>query len=270
MSETINFWSPKKSKTALAIEMNVSRSSLYYKPKLPTKDLILKIQLENAWTEHPAYGAKRLAMHLKINKKRIIRVMKIFKLKVKRRRKIPVKKQDIGQKPTTLPNLFKICEVKQVNDVWTADFTYLPFHGKFVYLSTVMDVLTREIIAWNMSNQHNSQLVLQTLIQGIKKRGKPKIFHSDQGSEYRSEIFQTSLKKYQVQQSMSAKSSPWQNGWQESFYSGFKVDLGHPEYNETDGELTEAIAQTIYYYNNQRIHTALKMPPSVYAARLIN
>ena len=69
---------------------------------------------------------------------------------------------------------------------------------------------------------------------------------------------------------MSAKSSPWQNGWQESFYSGFKVDLGHPEYNETDGELTEAIAQTIYYYNNQRIHTALKMPPSVYAARLIN
>ena len=109
-----------------------------------------------------------------------------------------------------------------MNDVWTADFTYLLFHGKFIYLSTVMDVLTREIIAWNMSNQHNSQLVLQTLVQGITKRGKPKIFHSDQGSEYRSEIFQTSLKKYQVLQSMSAKSSPWQNGWQESFYSGFK------------------------------------------------
>ena len=270
MSQTINSFSPPKSKTALATELGVSRSSLYYQPKLPVKDLSLKTQIENAWTEHPAYGAKRLAMHLKINKKRIIRVMKIFKLKVKRRRKIPDKKQDIGQKPTTLPNLFKICEVQQVNDVWAADFTYLPFHGKFIYLSTVMDVLTREIIAWNMSNQHNSQLVLQTLIQGINKRGKPKIFHSDQGSEYKSEIFQTSLKKYNVQQSMSAKSSPWQNGWQESFYSGFKVDLGHPECNETNGELTEAISQTIYYYNNKRIHTALKMPPSVYAARLIN
>lgn len=260
--------SPPKSKSALAKEMNISRSSLYYRPKLPTKDLALKIQIENVWIEHKAYGAVRLALHLRINKKRIIRVMKIFKMKVKRRHKLPIKKQDLNQKSTTLPNLFKICEVKQMNDVWTADFTYLSFHGKFVYMSTVMDVLTREIIAWNTSCRHDSLLVLQTLTQAIKKRGKPKIFHSDQGSEYRSEIFQTSLKNYHVQQSMSAKSSPWQNGWQESFYSGFKVDLGHPECNETDGELTEAIAQTIYYYNNKRIHTALKMPPSIYAERL--
>lgn len=270
MSETINSLSPPKSKVALAKEMNVSRSSLYYKPKLPIKDLTLKMQIENVWMEHPAYGATRLSIHLKVNKKRITRVMKIFKMKVRRRRKLPIKKQDIGQKPTILPNLFKICEVKQVNDVWAADFTYLPFHGKFVYLATMMDILTREIIAWDTSHRHDSQLVLQTLIKGIKKRGKPKIFHSDQGSEYRSEVFQTSLKKYNILQSMSTKSSPWQNGWQESFYSGFKVDLGHPESNETDGELTEAIAKTIYYYNNKRIHTALKMPPSVYAGRLIN
>lgn len=270
MAEVITANAPKKSKTALAKEMNVSRSSLYYQPKLPIKDLILKIQIENVWIENPAYGSERLAMHLKVNKKRIIRVMKIFKMKVKRRRKIPIKKQDLNQKPTNLPNLFKICEVKQTNDVWVADFTYLPFHGKFVYLATVMDVLTREIIAWDTSHRHNTQLVLQTLIQGVKKRGRPKIFHSDQGSEYRSEIFQDNLKQYNIQQSMSAKSSPWQNGWQESFYSGFKVDLGHPECSETDGELTEAIAQTIYYYNNKRIHTALKMPPSVYAARLNN
>lgn len=270
MSQTINSLSPPKSKTALAKEMGIARSSLYYQPKLPIKDLNLKIQIENVWIDNPAYGAERLALHLKVNKKRIIRVMKVFKMKVKRRRKIPIKKQDLKQKPTTLPNLFKINTVEQVNDVWTADFTYLPFHGKFVYLSTVMDVLTREIIAWNTSCRHDSLLVLQTLTMAVNKRGKPKIFHSDQGSEYRSEIFQTSLKKYNVQQSMSAKSSPWQNGWQESFYSGFKVDLGHPECNETDGELTEAIAQTIYYYNNKRIHTALKMPPSVYAARLIN
>lgn len=268
MSQTINSLSPPKSKTALAKEMGIARSSLYYQPKLPVKDLDLKIQIENAWVENPAYGAVRLAMHLKVNKKRIIRIMKMFKMRVKRRRKIPVKKQDLKQKPTTLPNLFQINTVKNVNDVWTADFTYLPFHGKFVYLSTVMDVLTREIIAWNTSHRHDSLLVLQTLTTAIKKRGKPKIFHSDQGSEYRSEMFQTSLKKYMVQQSMSAKSSPWQNGWQESFYSGFKVDLGHPECNETDGELTEAIAQTIYYYNNKRIHTALKMPPSIYAERL--
>lgn len=193
MAEAINTSAPTKSKTAMAKEMGITRSSLYYQPKLPAKDLFLKTQIENVWTEHPAYGAMRLATHLKINKKRIIRVMKIFKMKVKRRRKIPVKRLDIGQKPTTLLNLIQTETVKQANDVWVADFTYLPFHGKFIYLSTIMDMLTREIVAWNTSCRHDSELVLETLIQGIKKRGKPKIFHSDQGSEYKSEIFQTIL-----------------------------------------------------------------------------
>ncbi len=208
MAEAINTSAPAKSKTAIAMEMGVARSSLYYQPKLPTKDLLLKTQIENVWINHPAYGIIRLSMHLKINKKRIIRVMKIFKMKVKRRRKIPVKKRDIGQKPTILPNLIETETAMQINDTWVADFTYLPFHGKFVYLSTIMDMLTREIIAWNTSCHHNSGLVLETLVQGVKKRGQPKIFHSDQGSEYKSEIFQTRLKKYHVQQSMSSKSSP--------------------------------------------------------------
>lgn len=268
MAEAINTLAPTKSKTAIAKEMGIARSSLYYQPKMPTKDLLLKTQIENVWTDHPAYGAARLSMHFKINKKRIIRVMKVFKMKVKRRRKIPVKKRDIGQKPTTVPNLIQTETSERINDIWAADFTYLPFYGKFIYLSTIMDVLTREIIAWDTSRRHDSELVLKTLIQGIKKRGKPKIFHSDQGSEYRGEIFQTGLKRYEVKQSMSAKSSPWQNGFQESFYSGFKVDLGHPESNESSGELIEAIAKTIHYYNHNRIHTALKMPPSVYAERL--
>lgn len=67
---------------------------------------------------------------------------------------------------------------------------------------------------------------------------------------------------------MSAKSSPWQNGYQESFYSGFKLELGHPEIYPTLGELYEAIAAQIYYYNNQRIHSALKCSPAVFAQRL--
>jgi len=68
---------------------------------------------------------------------------------------------------------------------------------------------------------------------------------------------------------MSAKSSPWQNGYQESFYSGFKLELGHPEIYPTLGELYEAIAAQIHYYNHRRIHSALKCPPAVFAQRLI-
>lgn len=67
---------------------------------------------------------------------------------------------------------------------------------------------------------------------------------------------------------MSEKASPWQNGYKESFYSGFKLELGYPECYLTLGELIEAIAQQIYYYNNQRIHTALKCPPAVFSQRI--
>ena len=66
---------------------------------------------------------------------------------------------------------------------------------------------------------------------------------------------------------MSKKSSPWQNGMQESFYGKFKLELGHPKCYETLGELAEAVAHQIYYYNNKRIHSAIKCPPVVFYQR---
>ena len=68
---------------------------------------------------------------------------------------------------------------------------------------------------------------------------------------------------------MSDKGSPWENGYQESFYSQFKVDLGDPSRFETLGELVYEIYQTIYTYNNRRIHTALKMPPIIFANQFL-
>ena len=74
-----------------------------------------------------------------------------------------------------------------------------------------------------------------------------------------------SLKEKGIKASFSSKSSPWQNGYQESFYSEFKKDLGQPTRFETIGEFMEAIYLQVHYYNNRRIHTALKMPPALYA-----
>ncbi|MBI4272373.1 transposase [Candidatus Uhrbacteria bacterium] len=83
----ITVHAPPKSKTALAHELGVSRQSLYYVPTLPTKDMLLKSDIESVMTENPAYGHKRIAMELGINKKRVLRVMKLFNLTVKRKRK---------------------------------------------------------------------------------------------------------------------------------------------------------------------------------------
>jgi len=265
----INQVLPRNSKTLLAKKMNLSRSSLYYQPKLPTKDLKLKTAIEIVLIKHKAYGHKRIAMELKVNKKRVIRVMHLFKLKPKRQRKQPKKSNDLDQMPMTVPNLVLGKVINASSQIWASDFTYLPYFGRFVYLATVEDLFTRQIVGWELSTRHNANLVSQALINGLKYFPAPKINHSDQGSEYRSRQYANLLRSSGIVQSMSKKASPWQNGYQESFYSEFKLELGHPENYATLGELIEAVSQQINYYNNDRIHTALKCPPVVFAQKNI-
>jgi len=89
-----------------------------------------------------------------------------------------------------------------------------------MYLATVLDAFTREVIAWNISSLHNKELVTQALLNAINKREKsPQIFHSDQGSEYKSDDLAKILQSSNIKASMSKKSSPWQNGRQESILS---------------------------------------------------
>jgi len=264
----INQAAPPKSKKDLARELGISRQSLYYKPKLPEKDLKLKAEIDRVMTRHKAYGHKRIALDLRINKKRVLRVMKIFGLKPRRKRKKPEKPEDLGQAPMAIPNLVKGIIIDVPNKVWVSDFTYLPYFGRFVYLATLEDVFTREMVGWEVSVRHNVDLVAQALLNALEYYPIPGIAYSDQGSEYRSKLYLNLLKSFNVQPSMSEKASPWQNGYKESFYSGFKLELGHPECYPTLGELIEAIAQQIHYYNNQRIHTALKCPPAVFAQRV--
>lgn len=265
---TVNSASPPKSKKELAKQLGISRQSLYYKPKLPKKDLKLKAEIERVMVHHKAYGHKRIALDLRINKKRVLRVMNLFGLKPQRRRKKPEKSEDLGQAPMAIPNLVKGITLNAPNSVWVSDFTFLPYYGKFVYLATLEDVFTRQIIGWEVSARHNADLVAQALLNALNHYPAPQIAHSDQGSEYRSKTYLNLLKSFNIQPSMSEKASPWQNGHKESFYSGFKLELGHPECYPTIGELLEAIAQQIHYYNNRRIHTALKCPPAVFAQRI--
>ena len=269
MANEINTLAPPKSKSQLAKRLGISRSALYYLPKLPRKDMELKNKIERVLVAHKAYGHRRIAIALGINKKRVFRVMKLFNIKTKRRRKYPRKPKDIKKAPMAIPNLLLDLEIiiNAPNKVWATDFTYLPYLGKFIYLATVEDLYTRLIVGWEVSVRHNADLVTQALINAFKRYPKPHIVHSDQGSEYTSQEYLELAGKQNIKVSMSEKASPWQNGFQESFYSGFKLELGYPEAYPTAGELIEAIANQIYYYNHKRIHSALKCPPAVFSQR---
>ncbi len=254
----------KITKTEVANKLNISRGMLYYQHKRPVIDEEIKRQIEAVLAEHKAYGHKRIAPELKLNKKRILRVMKKFNIKPYRRRtKKPYKKEDLGKlAEIDTTNIYKLLCPIVPNIVWVSDFTYVKFQDRFIYVATIMDMYTREIIGIAVSRFHNQNLVMEAFMDAEKKtKTHPIYLHSDQGSEYTSEIYKTYVKGKQIIISFSDKASPWQNGFQESFYGKFKVDLGHMEQFETIGELIEGIYQTIYYYNNKRRHTSLNTNP---------
>ena len=244
----------------------IGRSSLYYKSKKYEGDLRVKEKIEKVWDNHPSYGHKRLAIELKLNKKRILRVMKKFNLKPYRRHRKPFKRSNIGVYDK-YQNLLPITLLTKINQIWVTDFTYLWYKNRFIYVATVIDIYNREVVGACVLTNHSSALIIQTMVGALMNHPKPDIIHSDQGSEYTGKIYTDFCTSSGIQISMSEKGSPWQNGYQESFYDKFKIDLGDPNRFDSLGELVYEIYHTIYTYNTKRIHTALKMSPREFAKK---
>lgn len=188
--------------------------------------------------------------------------MKLFGIKPYRRTT-----PKVYQKPkdSVFPNLLLTETPLGPGDIYASDFTYLKYQGRWLYVATVLDVFTREIVGVSILNTHATQLVINALASAILHRPPPRILHSDQGSEYASLNYTNLVQSLKITQSMSAPGCPWENGYQESFYKGFKLDLGDPNRFDTLGELVAEIYKTIGYYNQQRIHSAFKLPPAVFA-----
>lgn len=189
--------------------------------------------------------------------------MKLFGIKPYRRVTPKAYKKP---KDSVFPNLLMVEEPRGIGDIYASDFTYLKFKGRWVYVATVIDVFSREIVGVSVLTTHNTQLVLNALASAVLHRPPPRIVHSDQGSEYTSADYTKFVQSLGIQQSMSAPGCPWENGYQESFYKGFKLDLGDPNRHETLGELVAAIYQTLNYYNERRPHSALRLSPRQFAA----
>lgn len=216
-----------KTKTQLARDLSVSRASLYYERKIPAKDWELKQKIEAVLHDRPSYGHRRIALELKINKKRVKRVMKKFGIKPYRRRpKKPRKPQDEHRVLAPYQNLLlSIPFPDKPHVVWVMDFTDLWFHGIFLSLATVVDLFTRRVVGWYALDAHNTTLVKGAFISALITIGRgPNISHSDQGSEYAAEEFLHLVEAVGATISMSRKASPWEHGYQESFYSQFKLD----------------------------------------------
>ena len=256
------------SRRAVTQALKISYKHLNRRSKREEKDLDLKQQIEAAHRFHPAYGHRRLAWHLGINHKRILRVMHKFGIKPPRRK---IRRHYCTRSVFHCPftNLIKNLTVIGINQVWCSDVSYVFFQGRFWYLATIEDIFTRQLVGFAFGRHHDSRLVLAALKMAILITGTVSlIFHSDQGTEFMAEAVINFLQSKGVKISVSDKASPWQNGYKESFFGRFKDEFGDVNRFNSIAELMEEIYSQIRYYNQDRIHTALKMPPAVYAAKV--
>lgn len=243
-----------------------TRSSLYYVSRLGQKDWATKARIEAVLREHPAYGSRRLAQALHLSREQARRVMRKFGIRPYRRRGRKWKKKLAI--PVIYPNLLMTTVPAYRRHVWAADFTEVWYRGRWVYIATVIDLYTRETVGLAVSLRKGAPLTIQALGNALLYHSRPLIFHSDNGREYEAKAFVAVLAELGILVSRSHPGCPWENGYQESFYDKFKVELGDPGRFRSLGELVAEIYRTVWAYNHTRIHSALRMPPTVFVREL--
>ena len=246
----------------LAHALGLSRSTLYYVSRKEQTDWALKARIEAVLREHPAYGSRRIGQALHRNRKGIQRVMRRFGIRPYRRRGRKWHKK--WPLAVIYPNLLTTTIPAYRGHVWAADFTELWYRGRWVYIATVLDLYVREVVGCAISLRKGAPLTLQALGNAVLTHPRPTIFHSDNGREYEARAFVALLQELGIRISRSHPGCPWENGYQESFYDKFKVDLGDPNRFRSLGEFVAEIYRTVWVYNNTRIHSALKMPPKLF------
>lgn len=247
--------------------LGVSRTSRYRKPTVQTsRDEADIIELRAIHDLHPSYGYRRLAIALDWGWDKTRRLMKQAGIQGSKTRRKAWRSTAKAEEPAPVNQLAKL-EVPTQSGAWVQDFTYMWFCGRWYYVAVILELEHRRVVGWALGGRHTSGLILQALKRALAKYPAPTILHSDRGSEYLSTAHFLACEHYGITISCSAAASPWQNGYMESWFGKFKTDLGPPSKFQDLGELYEAIAGQIYYYNHERIHTSLGMSPAAHAER---
>jgi putative transposase len=186
--------------------------------------------------------------------------MRLAGIVVKQKRKFKAT-TDSKHKLPVAPNLLnREFKVKATNKVWVSDITYIWTAQGWLYLAIVLDLFSRQIVGWAMSNRINRKLVASALLMAIWcRRPKPGlIFHADRGSQYCSGDFQTLLKTHHITCSMSRKGDCWDNAVAESFFASLKTErVFFKKYRTRDEAKQDIINYIEMFYNSKRLHSYL-------------
>ncbi len=157
------------------------------------------------------------------------------------------------------------------NEKWVGDITYIPTREGWLYLAAVEDLYSRKVVGWSMADHMESRLVVDALEMAVARRlpGEGLLAHTDRGSQYASDHYQTLLKKHGIECSMSGVAQCWDNAPMESFFASLKKELVHHEDYQTRAEGRASIIEYIeMFYNTRRLHSSLGyVSPAAYEQR---
>ena len=250
--------------------IGLSPSTFYYQPQVSREererqDADLRDRVERVHAEHPRSGYRTMLQYLNragicVGERKLRRVMKKYDLQARIRRAF-VRTTDSKHSHRVFPNLLPGRTVMGLNEVWTADLTYIRIGNGFVYLAIILDLYSRRVIGWNISKRIDAELALGALLMAINQR-KPKpgcIHHSDRGVQYLCEKYVALLKTHGFWISNSAKGNPYDNAWTESFMKTLKQEEVYLANYETYLDVIENLPRFIEeVYNEKRVHSGIK------------
>lgn len=268
--------------------LGVSRTALYYKPK-PISQTTIKIlhTIDEIYTENSEYGYRFIHKQLeedghRIGKDRVLKYMGVLGIQAlyPTKKKLTTLKNSAHKiypyllKPywTKTSKKTKKVNVATPNEVWSGDITYIRTNGGFMYLACVIDWHTRAILSYRISNSMDATLATDVLQEALEKYPKPKIFNSDQGSQYTSYEHTGLLKKYDINISMNGKGRSIDNIAIERFFRTLKHGNIYISDYQSIKELKEGIKQYIQKYNFKRFHSSInyQKPMNLYLESIKN
>ena len=221
--------------------------------------------------KHPTEGVGSMVNWLKergypIGPKRIRRLFKLMNHKTLYRKKNLTKN---ALREFIKPYLLRGIRITHANQVWCTDITYIPMAKGFLYLTAIIDVYSRKILAWGISNTMSKQWCLNVLQEAIARHGKPEILNSDQGSQYTSFLWTNFLEQNEIKISMDGKGRATDNVWIERFWKSLKYNYVYLNPCNDGIELFEGIQEYVEYYNQKKHQSLNTSPDKMYEESII-
>lgn len=241
----------------------MNRSSFYYVPRRESsKNRELMKLIDKQYMETPFYGVPRMTGHLRylghrVNPKRVRRLyreMDIHALGPRPNTSKPHK----GKGHTVFPYLLRNVDITRRNQVWAMDITYVPVGGGHMYLFAIIDLYSRYVVGWSLSNTMTSEWCRECLKTAIKRHGAPEMINTDQGSQFTAPQFTEYVTKEEnIAFSMDGKGRAIDNIFIERFWRSIKYEKIYLEPSGNGGELYVKIKEYMAFYNGERMHQSL-------------